>query len=134
VLATLLMLRRFVQTLRHAAREEGFVGVLGTAALLVLVATVAYAVGQGWSVIDALYFAVATLTTTSVADPDLVLRDGWVKISTVIYQLLGIGVFVEILRRLALSFIAVRTQHRAGGGPDDDGPARQPESRAAAPE
>jgi hypothetical protein len=31
-------------------------------------------------VVDALYFAVATLTTTSVADPDLVIEDAWLKL------------------------------------------------------
>jgi hypothetical protein len=50
----------------------------------------------------------ATLTTTSVADPDLVLQDGWLKIFTILYQLIGIGILVEILRRLGASFVEVR--------------------------
>ena len=58
--------------------------------------------------VDALYFAMATLTTTSVADPDLVLQDGWLKIFTILYQLIGIGILVEILRRLGSAFVQVR--------------------------
>ena len=54
-----------------------------------------YSLGSGWNVVDALYFAVATLTTTSVADPDLVLQDGWLKLFTVLYLLVGIGILVE---------------------------------------
>jgi hypothetical protein len=50
----------------------------------------------------------SALTTTSVADPDLVLDDRWLKVFTVLYQLIGIGILVEILRRLGTSFIAVR--------------------------
>ena len=50
----------------------------------------------------------ATLTTTSVADPDLVLTSGWMKLFTVFYLLLGIGLLVEILRRLASAFVEVR--------------------------
>lgn len=50
----------------------------------------------------------ATLTTTSVADPDLVLQDGWLKIFTILYQLIGIGIRVEILRRLGSAFVQVR--------------------------
>lgn len=54
----------------------------------------------------------STLTTTSVSDPDLVLDDGWVKLFTVAYQLLGIGILVEILRRLGAAFVAVRARER----------------------
>lgn len=37
--------------------------------------TVVYALGEGWHVVDAFCFAVATLTTSSIADPSLVLTD-----------------------------------------------------------
>jgi hypothetical protein len=69
-----------------------------------------YSVSQDWNPVDALYFSVSTLTTTSVSDPDLVLQDGWVKIFTILYQLIGIGILVEILRRLGLSLVEVRRQ------------------------
>jgi hypothetical protein len=59
-------------------------------------------------VIDALYFAVSTLTTTSVSDPDLVLDDGWIKIFTILHQVIGIGILVEILRRLGAAFVTVQ--------------------------
>ena len=62
---------------------------------------------------DSLYFAVSTLTTTSVSDPDLVLDGGWLKIFTIFYQLIGIGILVEILRRLGFAFVAVRAEERA---------------------
>jgi hypothetical protein len=55
---------------------------------------------------------VATLTTTSVADPDLVLDAGWIKVFTVLYQLVGIGILVEILRRLGVAFVRARTEPR----------------------
>jgi hypothetical protein len=60
--------------------------------------------------VDALYFSVSTLTTTSVSDPDLVGDDGWVKIFTILHQLIGIGILVEILRLPGLSFVEVRRQ------------------------
>jgi hypothetical protein len=71
MLSALLMFRRVTRALRHAFREEDFGNVLGAGALLVLLGTLTY-LGQGWSVVDALYFAVSTKTTTSVSDPDLV--------------------------------------------------------------
>jgi hypothetical protein len=47
-----------------------------------------------------------------VSDPDLVLDDGWIKIFTILYQILGIGILVEILRRLGLAFVAVQARER----------------------
>lgn len=108
MVSALLMLRRLLQALRYAVREEGFLPVLSAAGLLVVLGTLAYALGEGWNVLDAFYFAVATLTTSNVADPDLVLTHVWMKLFTVVYLLLGIGVLVELLRRVALAFIAVR--------------------------
>ena len=84
----------------------------GAGVALVISGTLAYALGEDWNVIDALYFSVSTLTTTSVSDPDLVLTDGWIKIFTILYQIIGIGILVEILRRLGLAFVAVQARER----------------------
>ena len=46
--------------MRYALREEGFGPVLGAGGCLVLTGTVAYSLGNGWSLIDSFYFAVAT--------------------------------------------------------------------------
>ena len=50
--------------------------------------------------------------TTSVSDPDLVPDDGWIKIFTILYQVIGIGILVEILRRLGASFVTVQARER----------------------
>src|SRR5215218_292693 len=62
------MLRRVVRALRYAVREEELLPTLSAGHPPVVSGTVAYALGAGWTAVDALYFAVATLTTTSVAD------------------------------------------------------------------
>ena len=108
MLSAVLMFRRLARALRYAAREEDFVPVAAAGGLLVAIGTIAYALGEGWNVVDALYFAVATLTTTSVSDPDLVLDARWLKLFTVFYVLIGIGILVELLRRLGFAFIAAR--------------------------
>jgi Ion channel len=108
VFSALLMLRRLSRALRYAVDEQDFLPVLGAGVALIVTGTVSYALGEDWNVIDAFYFAVATLTTSSVADPDLVLDHGWMKLFTVFYLLVGIGILVEILRRLGLAFVTVR--------------------------
>jgi hypothetical protein len=111
-ISALLMLRRVWGALHYAVREENFGPVFGAGAALVISGTLAYALGENWNVIDALCFSVSTLTTTSVSDPDLVLDDGWIKIFTIPYQIIGIGILVEILRRLGLAFVAVQARER----------------------
>ena len=108
MLSALLMLRRFAVALRYALREEDFGRILSAAVALVFVGTTVYTLGSGWSVVDGFYFAVATLTTSSIADPDLTITDPWLKVFTAFYVLVGIGILVEIARRLGMGFIAAR--------------------------
>ena len=59
--------------------------VVGAAILLILVGTVTYSLGESWSVVDGFYFAVCTLTASSIADPDLTLTGEAIKIFTTFY-------------------------------------------------
>ncbi|MCB0876192.1 MAG: two pore domain potassium channel family protein [Solirubrobacterales bacterium] len=95
--------------------RDGHLGpVLRAGFLLIVIGTAVYAVGNGWSVVDSLYFSVATLTTSTIADPNLVLHDAWLKLFTVAYILVGIGILVEAGRRIATAFIATRAQDEPG--------------------
>jgi hypothetical protein len=110
MVSALLMLHRLIGALRVALREEDFARVLSAGALLIIVGTIAYSTGGGWSVIDGLYVAVATLTTSSILDPDLTITSPWLKLFTAGYVLVGIGILVEIARRLGMSFITARAE------------------------
>lgn len=101
---------RVLGALRVALREEDFGRVLSGGLLLVLGGTVTYTFGTDWGIVNSFYFAVATLTTSSIADPELVLTDDWLKVFTALYVLLGIGILVEIGRRLGMGFIAARAE------------------------
>ena len=96
--SALLMFKRVAEAFRYAMREEGFGPALGAGVTVLALGTL----------------TAATLTTTGVSDPDLVLQDGWVKIFTVLLQLIGIGILVEILRRLGTAFVAVQSKERPG--------------------
>ena len=103
-----MMLRRCSARLRYALREEDFARILGAAALLVVIGTLTFSLGNDWSIVDGLYVAVATLTTSSVLDPKLTFTDPWLKLFTAGYVLVGIGILVEVARRLGMGFIAAR--------------------------
>jgi hypothetical protein len=122
MVSALLMWRRLSRAIRHAMREEDFGPVLGAGAALILIGTVTYTLGNGWNIVDGFYFAVATLTTSSIADPDLVLNDPWMKLFTVFYVLIGIGILVEIARRFGVSFIELRRQDMQSKGAQLDQP------------
>lgn len=127
VLSAMLMVRRFLQAMRVALRDEDFGRVLSTAAALVVVGTLVYTFGAGWSPVDGFYVAVATLTTSSIGDPKLTITDPWLKTFTAFYVLVGIGILVEVARRLGMGFIAAREELRAkkAAGPSNaDGASR----------
>jgi hypothetical protein len=113
VLSAILIALRVLAALRVALREQDFGRVLSTGLFLVLVGTFTYTLGADWSVVDGFYFAVATLTTSSIADPSLVVTGAWLKVFTALYVLLGIGILVEIARRLGMGFIAARAEVKA---------------------
>jgi hypothetical protein len=118
-LSVVRMFRQMFGAIKYAAKEEGFVAILGAAILLVITGTVAYSLAEGWSVVDGFYFAVATLTTSSIADPDLVLTNEAIKIFTAFYVLTGIGILVEVARQIGFGYVAMRTDKRAQRHQDD---------------
>lgn len=107
------MYRRFMRALKIAARDEGFAQIFGAAVLLIILGTVTYTTSQGWSLVDGFYFAIATLTTSSIADPHLTIEDGWVKVFTVFYILIGIGILVELARQVGFAFVEVHREDQA---------------------
>jgi len=123
MLSAILMFQRVARAFRYAVREEEFRNVFGAGLLLVFIGTLVYSLDEWWNVVDSLYFAVSTLTTTGVSDPNLVLTERWVKLFTVLYQLIGIGILVEILRRLGFAFVAVRLEEKKASSSSGGAPA-----------
>jgi Ion channel len=107
------MFHRFARALKIANRDSGFAQIFGAALLLVIVGTLTYAINQDWSIVDAFYFAIATLTTSSIADPHLTLEGSVIKIFTVFYILIGIGILVELVRQVGFGFVEVHREDQA---------------------
>jgi hypothetical protein len=110
VLSVLTMLRRMLRAMKYAAKEEHFGAVAGASIILIVVGTVTYTLGEGWSVANGFYFAVCTLTTSSIADPNLTLTHDALKIFTAVYVLVGIGILVELARRLGVGYVKEREE------------------------
>ena len=107
------MLRRMLRAMKYAREEEYFASVLGAAVFLILLGTAVHSLGEGWSVVNGFYFAVSTLTTTSISDPSLTLTHDSLKIFTAFYVLTGIGILVELVREIGVGYVKEREDRSA---------------------
>ena len=96
VLATVHLLRALARALTDPATR----GVVVLAALTLAIGTGFYVRAEGWSVVDALYFSVVTLTTIGFGD--LVPTSAGAKLFTVVYSLVGVGLIASFVAALAL--------------------------------
>jgi voltage-gated potassium channel Kch len=96
----------FVRLARAVARswtDPEFRALVVVFVVLLASGTIFYAGVEGWSVLDALYFSVATMSTVGYGD--FVPQTNVGKIFTIIYLLVGVGVFVALVGKLALAVI-----------------------------
>ena len=102
----LLGLVRLGQSVARSFREPQFRALLLLYGVLLLIGTVFYARAEGWSVLDALYFSVVTLATVGYGD--FAPRTSIGKVFTIVYILIGAGVFVVLAAELAVGVIGLR--------------------------
>jgi hypothetical protein len=135
VISALLMLRRLLSALRYALREEDFAGFSASRRFSSSSAR-SRSLSARLECRRQLYVAVATLTTSSVLDPKLTFTDPWLKLFTAGYVLVGIGILVEVARRLRMGFIAAREhvseQKHAEKAARSSGPATRTDVSAPA--
>lgn len=95
---------------RKAWALPDFRATTSAAILLIIIGTLTYSLSQHWSLIDGLYFSIATLTTTNVSDPNLVITGAWIKLFTVLYIVIGIGILLRFIQLIGQGYI---TAHKA---------------------
>ncbi len=78
------------------------------AAALVLTGAIFYWRFEDWTIIEALYFSIVTLTTVGYGD--LAPTTAGTQIFTIFYILTGIGVFVALLASIAQQYIAQKNE------------------------
>ena len=78
--------------------DEEFRALLFLLTMLLIGATYFYWLVEGWSVVDALYFSVMTMSTIGYGD--LVPTTTFSKLFTIIFAILSIGVFVAVASKL----------------------------------
>jgi voltage-gated potassium channel len=128
VVVTIAALARLLRTLGRAIADPATRGIVVLALLVLAGGTVYYARIEGWTVVDALYFSVVTLTTIGFGD--LVPTTDATKLFTVVYSLVGIGIIASFVASLAVfarsDTDAAATPRTRGGGRRGDRGRRPP--------
>lgn len=109
------------QAIVNQWRDPEFRNIAILLVMLVGVGTVFYSLVEGWNWFDALYFTVITLATVGYGDfaPQTILG----KAFTIAYILLGLGLFVALVRYIAEGVLTQRRQRERAGqheGPRED--------------
>jgi voltage-gated potassium channel len=112
------MIEFFITTLRLARsvgsayrRDPQFRSLVVLVLVTLLGGTIFYSTVEGWSVVDALYFSVTTLTTVGLGD--LAPKTTIGKIFTVIYIFAGLSIIIGFIET-----VAKETLDRQSGGRD----------------
>jgi hypothetical protein len=118
------ILRRFFRAMVAAWKRDAEFRVLLFLAISILVSgTSFYALVEGWSVVDAFYFSVTTLTTVGFGDPAPTTTPG--KLFTVLYIFVGLGIIGGFINVLAKQTFALRRRHGSEGEGQEDAPPSQ---------
>ena len=95
---------RLLKALRRSWRAPGFRTTVVLVAATLLSGMMFYTSVEGWRWLDALYFSVATISTVGQGDLAPVTDTG--KAFTIVYMLVGIGLFVALVTQIARALIA----------------------------
>jgi voltage-gated potassium channel len=99
-------------------RDPEFRSLMFLVAVTLLGGTVFYSSVEGWSVVDAFYFSVTTLTTVGLGDLSPETTVG--KIFTVIYIFAGLSIILGFIDAVSKETLGRRRRRRGDGGHDED--------------
>ena len=99
MISFILTVRRLARALTGAWQDPEFRNVFILLLMLALSGTMFYSSVEGWSILDSLYFSIVTLATVGYGDLSPKTSAG--KIFTIVYLLVGIGLFVAVAQGLA---------------------------------
>lgn len=92
--------------LRFAFRDGRVQGLMGFTFTIIGLAALFYSLVEGWPYLDALYFAVMTIATVGYGDLVPVTTLG--RLFTIVYVLVGLGIFIASASALAEAILSQR--------------------------
>jgi len=116
MLSFLLTLGRFARVIWKGLHDPEFRALIVLVVVLLTSGTVFYNRVEGWSVLDSLYFSVITLATVGYGD--LSPSTPASKVFTMVYILLGIGILVTFVTKVAQGALEASWPMRGRRPPD----------------
>jgi voltage-gated potassium channel len=128
VLSLLLGLAQLGHIIARTARNPEFRALLILYGIMLGLGTTFYARVEGWSVLDAMYFCVVTLATVGFGD--LAPHTSLGKVFTIVYVMIGSGVFVGVAAEFAITIL--RREDARARNAEDAGTRNAPGRRIRA--
>ncbi|MDF2660277.1 MAG: transporter [Paenibacillus sp.] len=110
MLSFLLTVKRLLSGVIRAFKQDNFRVIFVLILLMLLSGTIFYTTEENLSVLDALYFCVATLST--VGHPTFVPQTDLGKIFTMVYIVVGTGLFLALIAHLAYAIMFHKEEKR----------------------
>jgi hypothetical protein len=106
VISLLLTVKRLFSGLWHAFKMKNFQALFFLVCMILLSGTIFFVRQEGLSIIDALYFCIVTLST--VGHPSFVPQTEMGKVFTMLFIVVGTGLFVGMIGYIAYALIKER--------------------------
>jgi voltage-gated potassium channel len=116
----ILTLLRLLRAIRGAWALPDFRNVLLLVALTLTSGTIFFRKVEGWSWVDAFYFSATTIATVGYGD--LAPRTDFGKLFTVLYIVVGVGLFITLVTFLSRGLVS---GDRDGDTAESPGPRRR---------
>jgi len=106
----LLLLRRFYAIMKLGWEDAEFRGLSIFLTSWLTLGTLVYALAEDWNLVESLYFCVMTISTIGYGD--FTPTNNWMRLYTIVYSMIGIGLFVGFNARLVQFAIQARQKSR----------------------
>jgi voltage-gated potassium channel Kch len=103
-------LSNLLRGIKVAFRDTGVRWLLAFTFTLIAAAALFYSLVEGWPYLDAIYFSVMTLATVGYGDLAPVTTLG--RLFTIVYVLIGLGIFVSAATAIAQAILAEAARDR----------------------
>jgi voltage-gated potassium channel len=118
----LLRLGEFVRSVLGLWRNDPDFHALGILVFFTLLSgTIFYSLAEGWSLVDAFYFSVTTLTTVGFGDLYPTTTIG--KLFTVLYIFTGLSIIAGFLTKIGTETLSRRTRRQSNDADQGDSEA-----------
>ena len=108
MISIIISIGKFFQSIWKSLKDPEFRALFISVVVIILTGTIFYTLVEGWNLLDSLYFSVITLTTVGYGDLSPTVPAS--QVFTIFYILIGIGVLLAFINKLAINIPSTTKQ------------------------